>query len=104
MRSTPAAAAFAMPGVEVKGAFVTAYRSALKELGLLDSVRDQASPELRGALEWPPPASVWIDYGVIVEIDAIVQSMRGPMLVRRLAHDATLAGIAPFMQTFVQGL
>jgi hypothetical protein len=104
MRSTSAAATFAMPGVEVKGAFVTAYRATLKNLSLLDAVRERASPELREALQWPPPASVWIDYGIIVEIDAIVHTMRGAGLVRRLAHDATMVGIAPLMQTFVQGI
>jgi hypothetical protein len=93
-----------MPGVEVKGAFVTAYRATLKNLSLLDAVRDRASPELREALKFPPPASVWIDYGVIVEAMAIVHELRGAMMVRRLAHDATMSGIAPLMQTFVQGL
>ncbi len=99
-----ASASFAMPGVEVKGAFVSAYCATLKDLNLFDAVRERASPELREALQWPPPSSAWIDYGLIVEIDAIVHTMRGARMVRRLAHDATMVGIAPLMQTFVQGL
>jgi len=93
-----------MPGVEVKGAFVAAYSATLKKLGLLGDVLERASPELRDALHRPPPASAWIDYGVIVEIYAIVQALRGKNMVRRIGHEATLAGIAPFMQAFVQGL
>jgi hypothetical protein len=102
--SVSAAAAFTMPGVEVKGAFVSAYHAALKKLGLLDGVLKQASPEVREALQRPPPASVWVDYGLIVEVCAIVQSLGGKNLVRRMAREATMGGIAPVMQALVQGM
>jgi hypothetical protein len=93
-----------MDEVKVKGAFLRGYALALKRLGMWSLVFDRGSPQLRDALQSPPPTSTWIDYRVCEEILLIVQADRGMSSVRRLGHDAVTAGVAPFMQNFVQGV
>jgi hypothetical protein len=93
-----------MPGVEVKGAYLSAFATALKKLGLFDAVVADASPRTRDALVQPPPTSVWNDYGICVEVYRLVEAARGRSAVRTLVREATSAGIAPYMQIFVQGM
>jgi hypothetical protein len=92
-----------MHGVQVKGAYVSAYKKELARVGLLEAVLERASPPVREALETPPPSSVWIEYAICLEIYRIVRDLRGKSALRALARDGTLHGIAPLMQTFVQG-
>jgi len=93
-----------MEGVQVKGAYISAYKNELERVGLLEAVLERASPRLREALETPPPSSLWIEYVICLEIYQIVRALRGKSALRALTRDSTLSGIAPFMQTFVQGL
>jgi hypothetical protein len=93
-----------MNDAQVKGAFVRGYCAALKNLGMYATVAQRGSARVRDALEMPPVTSAWIDYGLCEEILRIVDSERGLSGVRKLGHDAVTAGVAPFMQIFVQGL
>jgi len=93
-----------MNDAQVKGAFLRGYCAALKSLGMYGAVLERGSARVREALEMPPPTSAWIDYALCEEILAIVASERGPIGARKLGHDAVTAGVAPFMQIFVQGL
>jgi hypothetical protein len=96
--------AITMEGVRVKGAFVSAFSNALKKLGFYGGVIERASERTREALTTPPPSSVWVDYGICVEVYLIVEQLRGRSAVRALVREATLSGIAPYMQIFVQGM
>jgi hypothetical protein len=90
--------------VQVKGSFLRGYCTALKNLGWYPLVMRRGSPECREALETPPPSSSWVDYAPVEETLRIIESERGLNAVRKLGHDAVAAGVAPFMQTLVQGL
>jgi hypothetical protein len=90
--------------VQVKGAFLRGYGAALKGLGLFDTVVARGSAQVRDGLQTPPTTSAWVDYGMVEEILRIVEAERGPIGVRKVGHDAVTAGVAPFMQIFVQSL
>lgn len=93
-----------MDVVQVKGAFLRGYRAALQDLGLYAEVLEGCTPAVREALEMPPPTSSWVDYALVEGILRVVEAKRGMRTVRKLGHDAVSAGVAPFMQIFVQGL
>jgi hypothetical protein len=93
-----------MDDVQVKGAFLRGYRAALESLGLYSKVIERSSPRVRDALQTPPPTSAWVEYALCEEILRIVEGERGMIGVRKLGHDGVTAGVAPFMQVFVQGL
>ena len=93
-----------MDEVMVKGAFLRGYRAALESLGMYAMVLERVSPRVRDALMTPPPTSAWVEYALCEEILRAVEKERGMIGVRKLGHDAVTAGVAPFMQIFVQGL
>ena len=92
------------PPLLVKGSYLRAYGATLKKLGFYDAVFERASPRVREVLTSPPPASVWVDYLLGIEIFAIVEALKGKMALRSFAREATRSGIAPSMQMIVQGL
>jgi hypothetical protein len=94
----------APPPLLVKGSYLRAYGATLKKLGLYDAVFATVSPRVREALASPPPASVWVDYGIGIEIFTAVEQLKGKAALRSFAHEATLSGIAPFMQNLIQGM
>jgi hypothetical protein len=93
-----------MVRAQVKAAYLSALSTTLKKVGVLADVIEHASARTRDALENPPPPSVWIDYGICVEVYRIVGELRGRPAIRSVMREATYAGIAPFKQVFVQGL
>jgi hypothetical protein len=90
-------------GYEIKAATLRAYLKVLERHAVLDAVRARLDDKMRAIIADPPPASSWIDGGLMETLMAAVEAERGDDGVRQLARESQLE-LVPMLLPLIEGV